>query len=52
MRENERRSRVCIHSTKASAGHMENAKGPRHCILRHCIAIIGAVLGTTVREPA
>jgi hypothetical protein len=26
MRENERVSRICIHSTKASAGHMENAK--------------------------
>lgn len=51
MRENVRRSRVCIHSTKASAGHMKNAKefSP---ILRHCIAIIGAVLGMTVREPA
>ncbi len=51
MREIAGRSKVCIHSTKASAGHIENAK-VSPLILCHCMAIIGAVLGTTVRGPA
>lgn len=50
MRENEK-SRVRIHSTKALVGHMENAKVSSP-ILRHCIAIIGAALGTTARALA